>query len=309
MTNAILKRNRYLNKIFVKIQDFYRIAREDKNFLMMTYLARFVFIREWVGRRRNLNLSNYSIDQSGHVLLANDLKTCMDIMSSDGYYAGLTLAPKTVQLFLDFAFTNPCHGNRSKEDHLLISNQEIASKDFKDSPYQVASYSSSIEDFEGILELKNDPVILELARQYIGREPVYYRSELLWTFPENPLSETIYTQFFHCDINDYRNLKFFFYLTDVDSDCGPHSYIKGSNKRRSLLHQTQGGLIRPAQEAEFIRFYGADQIVNICGLVGSGFMGDPYCLHRGGSPKKNARLLLQIEFGSRLYKSCYSHLK
>jgi hypothetical protein len=307
MQTTTLKQNSYLGKAIASFQDTCRIAREDKNFLVMTYLARFVAIREWVSRHGKTKGYETLRSHSTQISTADDFKACIEALSAEGYYTGLTLSPHKTQELLEFAFTYPCYGNRNSQEKLTITSPAMASQGFGDNHYQVASYSNDIEQCKTVLALSRDPVILALARQYIGHEPVYYRSELLWTFPEDPLSETIYTQFFHCDINDYRNIKFFFYLTDVDHDCGPHSYIKGSHRHRGLRRQLQGGKIYPDQEEQLIKFYGADQVTTICGSSGSGFIGDPYCLHRGGKPKHKARLMLQMEFGSRQYGSCHAH--
>ncbi len=310
MKAPTIKHNSYLKKLkstLGKMRDAFRILREDKDFLVMTFLARFVCVREWVGRHSKPSLREDYAAQSSCISFAESSKSCMDAMTLNGYSPGLNLTSEIIQELLNFAFISPCYGNRDRKNILFISSREVANNDFKNSTYKVADYSNNIEECKAILRLKSDPLILALARQYIGHEPVYYRSELLWTFPDNPLAEIVYTQYFHCDINDYRNLKFFFYLTDVNSDSSPHSYIKGSHRHRSLYYQVQGGAIYPDREHKLIEFYGKDKVTDICGPLGSGFMGDPYCYHRGGNSNSNARLLLQMEFGSRDYKSCQSH--
>ncbi len=299
----------YLRKMIARGQDTWRIAREDRHFLLMTWLARFVVVREWVGRSSSFGPEEDFPQNTANVVIADPPSICAEVMASEGYYTGLSLCDEKIQQILTFAFTTPCYGNRNRHKPLWIDSLEAARQRNGDQPYQVASYQQDIERCEVVLSLKSDPLLLALAKRYIGHDPVYYRSELLWTFPENPSSEIVYTRYLHCDINDYRNVKFFFYLTEVDRDSGPHSYLKGSHKRRGWLQQLRGGKIYPDQEAKLIAFYGADKLMAICGPAGAGFMGDPYCLHRGGLPKQTARLMLQLEFGSRLYQSCHAHLK
>src|SRR5690606_4897194 len=111
-------------------------------------------------------------------------------------------------------------------------------------------------------------------------------------------------QVLHCDINDYRTIKFFFYLTDVSAENGPHAYIKKSPLQRSALHQLLGQRCASLSEDDLMRKYGK-QLVTVCGSAGSGFAGDPYYFHRGTTPVRGERLLLQIEFGCRRYRTWY----
>ena len=36
---------------------------------------------------------------------------------------------------------------------------------------------------------------------------------------------------FHYDVDDFKFLKLFFYLNDVDENCGPHVYVKNNGKK------------------------------------------------------------------------------
>jgi len=44
-------------------------------------------------------------------------------------------------------------------------------------------------------------------------------------------------QSLHFDMNGWRTLKFFFYLTPVSDADGPHRCIPGTHRRRPLRHQ------------------------------------------------------------------------
>lgn len=86
---------------------------------------------------------------------------------------------------------------------------------------------------------------------------------------------------------------------------GPHVYIKGSHHNRSLWHQMIGQSIAGIPDADLIERYGNEHVVTALGPAGFGFVGDPYVLHRGTTPSKRPRLLLQLEFGMNTYKTWY----
>ena len=100
------------------------------------------------------------------------------------------------------------------------------------------------------------------------------------------------TILYHYDLDDYRALKFFFYLTDVDSLTGSHRCVAGSHHRRKLSHY----FLRGQTDQEIAEYYGADSMTEICGAAGYGFAEDPFCFHRGSPPVKAPRLMIQLEF-------------
>ena len=103
---------------------------------------------------------------------------------------------------------------------------------------------------------------------------------------------------FHYDLDDYRFLKFFFYLTDVDDKSGPHICVRASHKYKKFSHI----LLRKREtDREIIDSYGEESLVTICGEAGFGFVEDPLCFHKGLTPTHKDRLLLQIEFATTDY--------
>jgi hypothetical protein len=100
---------------------------------------------------------------------------------------------------------------------------------------------------------------------------------------------------FHFDIDGWRTLKFFFYLTPTDAGAGPHQFIRGSHRRRKLLHQFTAFTGRPTGQLE--NFYSPDKFVTITGGAGFGFAEDPFVFHTGTLCRDQPRLMLEIGFG------------
>ena len=97
---------------------------------------------------------------------------------------------------------------------------------------------------------------------------------------------------FHYDLDDYRALKFFFYLTDVDSLSGSHLCIAGSHKKRKLWHC----ISRCQSDKNIFNYYDSESIISVSGPAGFGFAEDPFCFHRGSPPVNSHRLMIQLEF-------------
>jgi hypothetical protein len=131
--------------------------------------------------------------------------------------------------------------------------------------------------------------ILRLASAFLGCKPTLCSIGVRWSFPGSESPDM--TQAFHRDPDDWRFLKLFVYLTDVDDDeGGPHIYVAGShNTRRSLRSKTYA---REQLEAQF----GKQNMRAIVGARGTTFVADTSGIHAGIPPQRAPRLLLQAQY-------------
>jgi len=292
---------------YCEINFFY--LKKDASFLLMKYLARFCFFRN-LARFRVRALSLPPIQPGALTIgLDHSMADVNRCLARDGYYSGLRLSQAQINTLLDFAYSHPCYANRDPGYKIAVKSPNP--DDLNIGPgIKYASYLHSQDLCEVMQELKQDPVILAIAHQYLGRPPVFMHSDLLWSFPRpvDDAEKLAAAQVFHCDINDYRSLKFFFYLTDVSKHDGAHIYINGTHRRRCLRDQLLGQRLASKADQTIIQTYGENNIVTLTGPAGLGFVGDPYCIHRGGSLDGTTnRLLLQLEFSLYTYKTYYQH--
>jgi hypothetical protein len=139
-----------------------------------------------------------------------------------------------------------------------------------------------------MLELANAPDMIALATRFLGCMPTISTIGIRWSYPGSRDEAT--TQGFHRDPDDWRFFKFFIYLTDVDEECGPHLYVRGSNRTT--------GTFRAARfaDAAVERDYGREAIVAITGPRGTSFVADTYGIHAGPIPTAKPRLMLEVGY-------------
>ncbi len=143
--------------------------------------------------------------------------------------------------------------------------------------------------------------ILDIAKCYLGVEPILWVTELKWTIGsdlererfvrsahEEPVQYDPYG--FHYDMLDYRSLTVFIYLTDVDIHAGPHVVISGTHREKSLLDLFT--VILDDQKAH--RRYG-DRIKTILGEKGTVFFEETHNFHKA-SRCETKRLILKIDY-------------
>ena len=139
-----------------------------------------------------------------------------------------------------------------------------------------------------IVDLINSPQILSLVGAYLGCSPTLSSIGLRWSFPST--GEVCDVQRFHRDPDDWRFVKLFVYLTDVDERSGPHVYVKGSHKtsRSARAHSYDRNKI----EAR----YGAASVTPVTGTSGTSFIADTSGIHMGMPPKERPRLMLAAQY-------------
>jgi len=130
--------------------------------------------------------------------------------------------------------------------------------------------------------------ILRLASAFLGCKPTLCSLGVRWSFPgpESPDA----TQAFHRDPDDWRFLKLFVYLTDVDGDSGPHIYVAGSHNTCSPLRA------KPYAQEQLEAQFGKQNMRAILGARGTTFVADTSGIHAGIPPQRAPRLLLQAQY-------------
>ncbi len=125
-----------------------------------------------------------------------------------------------------------------------------------------ASYPlADVMDCPHVLATINAPRLLDLAGQYLGCRPTISSIGIHWSFPGH--GAVVDMPRFHRDPDDWRFLKLFCYLTDVDESSGPHLYVEGS-------HRTSGRIrARTYFDDDVANRYGAESVVRIVGLRGT----------------------------------------
>lgn len=143
----------------------------------------------------------------------------------------------------------------------------------------------------GVLEIANDPRILAIVGDVLGAKPLITYLTAWWSFPhEGP---AIQAENFHRDVDDWRFIKLFIYLTDVGPGFGPHKYVPGSHRSDRLLK------IRRYTDEDVVTAFGEDQIHEFTGPAGTAFLENTYGLHKGTPPTIGRRLILQAVYALR----------
>jgi hypothetical protein len=148
----------------------------------------------------------------------------------------------------------------------------------------------------GIRQLAFSKDWLQVGSFVMGQPVVFDGVASWWMFESDPKFASLNAQAFHADRERLSFLKFFFYLTDIDENTGPHVYAEGTHKSRPI--KFRGDRRYSDQELKdkglnFTPIYGHSGTVIVANTQG---------LHKGVAPRvpNHGRLLFEIQVSDSL---------
>lgn len=230
-----------------------------------------------------------------------DVAAVVADLERDGCCIGLQLPEQTFQEIWEYARRSPCYGDRNPR-YGFRYDEKLTLQDRYAKSFAIATYANTQATCPAIEQLALDSTLRQIAETYLRAPPVLLGTVLWWSFAVDDVSEaerSLAAQMFHFDLDDYRFLKFFFYLTDVDAGSGPHVCVRGTHRKKALRHQLR---LQRRTDEDIESVYGVQKIVEICGPAGYGFAEDTRAFHKGSPPVTGDRLVVQVEFARNDYQ-------
>lgn len=270
-----------------------RVARSMR-VRTMTKLARFQPVRTLAAfgaRAPREDVRSPLFPDASASQLSADLKR-------DGIAFHLTLPADALEEIQAWAKATPCYGNIRPE--WGFGARDRAAAEAKAGTRFTVGHYFNTSDCPAIQRLVDDPLLAEIARSYVGPRAKYLSTHMWWSYA-NDVSDAdrnSYAQQYHFDLDDYRFMKFFFYLSDVDLDSGPHTYMRGTHIAKKMKDLFP---LRRFTDQEVHDQWGQHREVKVTGAAGSGFIVDTFGLHKGTPPRTRDRLVVELEWGTRYY--------
>ena len=292
---AVARKGGKLRRMAVRIPTYLADVRENPAWLPMFLLARTIPGRRahWLTARR-VNDGEQALPSMFEGAAVEDVVASL---RGEGLFSGLVLPEGIHRQIARFAAETPCFGNFDRRMEFLAPEHRDAEKRFG-RPLLSGHHFERALDCDAVLAVQRDPLLSAVARQYLGAQAQLITTRIWWSFPTEASEadrSLASLDKYHFDLDDWRMLKFFFYLVDVDSGTGPHVYVRGSHNKRRMKHQLTLLVGHPA--AEIHEFYGKDSPLTLTGRAGTGFVEDPFGFHMGTVATQKPRLMMEVGFG------------
>jgi hypothetical protein len=218
-------------------------------------------------------------------------------LECDGVAFGLDLRREAVDEFLEFAASNLVWANRDRalgfRPERVQAAQTVLGRNIL-----IGQYFNVLLNCIVAQRLANDPVLRWIATRYLGTIPRLIGVNLWWSYPVTSTTKELddAAQMFHYDLDDFKFIKFFFYLTTVDEQTGPHIVVKGTHRLKAFKTPLDRLRVRRYTDQEIADMYSSERIISIVGPAGTGFAEDTLAIHKGRAPISGSRLTFQVQF-------------
>jgi hypothetical protein len=288
------------------LQTLSRGLRSQPGYTLMRMAARFSTVRSTVVGTRALwqrsttrsYLAERQSQMKSSLFPGLDREAFVKTLQQKGVAFGLTLPPSMVQEIRAYTERSPSFADRLTDRGFLPGERERAEQRLG-KPFLLAQYFNARTECPAIDRLATDPALCWIAASYLRSMPAFVGSNLWWTYPvdASPQDRDLHAHLFHRDVDDFRFLKFFFYLTDVAAGEGAHVLVQGSHRRPPAVRGfADRWNIRRYRDEEIAAIYASEDVLEITGRAGIGFAEKTLCVHKGRTPVTRPRLLLQLQY-------------
>jgi len=241
---------------------------------------------------------------------AAELQRVSKNIRENGYHIfDRKLPAETIEAIVNYASTTPCayriiSDGDYKKFKITFSDEVLFDEHQAKSPvYQFSQ--KNIASCRALQELIFDQSILSVAQEYLNTRPILDLIAMWWSLPFGGKGKSESAQMYHFDLDRIKFIKFFFYLTDVDPETGPHCYVRGSHKKLPPPLNKQGRMTDEEVESAF----GRENLLELCGESGTIMAVDTRGLHKGKDLTRDKRLIFQIEFANSMFGQYYPPFK
>ena len=265
----------------------------DKRLMRIFSRTPFKFFIYWIYinffKKKNFKIR----DLSGEEIFeqSTNYKKAINDLNKNGIHKKFIINKKIINKIVFESNKYKFFTNRDKNSKIFLKQKKS-----NDGIY-VCRFLNPHKKIKIINDIANNKFFLTIARDYLQTEPLIQSTQIWWTFSnmdenKNYINPPGNEFGYHYDVDDFKFLKLFFYLSDVGKHDGPHFFIKkdGPKKINEYLNRRINEKIIQSEYK--------DRIICLTGAVGTGFIEDTTNYHKGSNPKyNNSRGVLQIIYG------------
>ena len=241
----------------------------------------------------------------GHLSDQEIYEIVKDLQTTGYHVFDTKLNPNQLADLVNFAKTTPVSYLEYDKKYITYSKEKVIFDSENPVSPRFQFTNSELLKNATVQDLAFDQSLLRIANSFLNTKPVLDIVSMWWSVPFGKEAEDRAAQKYHFDMDRLKFMKFFFYLTDVNTNTGPHCYVKGSSKNipKPIL------LERRIEDFEMAKNYPSEDIVELTAPKGSIIAVDTRGFHKGKSLSEGNRLLLQFQFSNSVFGAPYNKIE
>lgn len=263
------------------------------------------FFSWMLGKCRQPYIFNATPEGVAGELSGDALTTAVSELKERGYYVFKNRVSGDIcDRLLAYATTHPCKMRPMDGE----KPGAIVTTIYNRNQPQAVRYEFSQEELLKNPDVQNllaDMSLPAFAQEYLGARPVIDIVALWWNtrFSDMPDSEA--AQYFHFDMDRFKWLKIFIYVTDVGPENGPHSFVAGSHRSGAIPSALLDKGYARLSDEEVKSNFAKEDFIEFSAPRGTIIAEDTRGLHKGRHVESGDRLVMQIEFSNCLFGAFY----
>jgi len=208
-----------------------------------------------------------------------------------------TLLSDIGQLALDEASAQVLEASRSEQVRSVIAGARDGSKGEKEFLVDLVSFPGGVPEDHPLLRVALDQKLLEIVSTYLGLWPRLHSLSAWLNFPTD--APAALSQLWHRDPEDLRLIKVFIYLTSVDEQSGPFTYVPGTHPFGAVTaSKHEKALSKRLDDGRMARRFPPESWRVCTGPPNTMILADTVGFHRGGKPTAGHRILITFTYTS-----------
>tara|TARA_Y100000389_G_scaffold69971_1_gene66659 strand:+ start:8166 stop:9029 length:864 start_codon:yes stop_codon:yes gene_type:complete len=240
-------------------------------------------------KKKVLKLINQILNLKSNYYLNKELHKKKNQINDDKFFINKEDGYK----FIDNKNSLPSHLMNSLESFCNLERIKRFKKKSNNKDFMINLLEDGdIQKIDGLIEFALSDNIINLATKYLNTIPFLAYIYIFHSLPNDTVQSS---QLFHCDTEDDSQLKFFFYLNDVNDNNGPFVFIPRKKSLEIMKKTNYQG--KRLQDSEICKHIEKKEMIRFIGKKGSGLAIDTCgCLHYGSRENKSPRKLLMFQF-------------
>ena len=218
-------------------------------------------------------------------------------LKNNGFSLHENIVPKIItDKIIDSA--KMCYGLYATDEYKSDFKERLDQDNLKAKKFAVGS--NELIDIPEVQDIVTDQKILNIAQNYLGSAPILDIISVAFSFP-NHKNDSNAAQMWHIDLDRPKWIKFFLFLSDCESDNGPHKFIKSTHLSEKLPKEILTKGYKRIDDSIIQKYFNDKEIKNFIGPAGTILIEDSVGLHRGSQVKNGRRVMMQVQFSSSLF--------